>query len=697
MQKKEQKRHSLRLDSRPHSVAEILATLPATGARGFEGLVRRLLDELSGLHFHSARSGDQQGRDGRANRPTGGSIAFECKKYSSSSSLKGRGLIAELQQAHASLPNLDLWILAASREISDQIISDLESFGQEHGIEILALECLSGGGGSLDILCAAYPNSLSEFLRAAEGTPLYEGIMQGLSVERSRLGFNAKLQNLKARLLQPACGWPMWQARSHEDWLKLMRSEGASRSQLGQPLSVLDPNSRAVPRPLIDRELEFWWENNRSKVFALLAEEGDGKTWAVAQWLTKKVEGNATFPPIVFLPSRETGDLKNLGNLIETTLKARFGEHEWKYRVSRWLESPKSRGDLPLAVIILDGLNERQRPSHWRALIESSLDPEWQQMISIICTSRTGFWKEHFGSLDYLPVITANLSPFTNEEVDYALRLRGKCLSEFPEELRTLLRKPRYLDLVTRYSDRVLQSGDFTLARLFFEDWRDRCSRRDREMSDEAFSNLLKQLAEQYRLGKPTVKTGDLEAMLSPDGDNADAIRELATGGVLVSEGGHWIVSDSRLPLGLGLLLCDRLRKVESKFRDIREEIASWLEPHTGSDFEGLIIEYALLSAVKVEAERVIISELLLSWINAQNPRSPKGSPTERRLCAYLPQATDAYLDVAEVVWSSKADHPWAQEVLLKGLIHWVGQSQKVRERLAPVMERWMGMVPIER
>ena len=48
-----------------------------------------------------------------------------------------------------------------------------------------------------------------------------------------------------------------------------------------------------------------------------------------------------------------------------------------------------------------------------------------------------------------------------------------------------------------------------------------------------------------------------------------------------------------------------------------------------------------------VECERVIISELLLAWINTQNPRSPKGSPIERRLCAYLPQAADAYLEVS--------------------------------------------------
>ena len=45
---------------------------------------------------------------------------------------------------------------------------------------------------------------------------------------------------------------------------------------------------------------------------------------------------------------------------------------------------------------------------------------------------------------------------------------------------------------------------------------------------------------------------------------------------------------------------------------------------------------------------------------------------------------------------TATSDHPWAQEVLLRGLIHWVRESPEVRARVVPVIERWMGMVPIE-
>ena len=75
------------------NIGEMLATLSATGPRGFEGLVRRLLEELSGLRFHLARSGDQQGRDARANRPTDGSVAIECKRYQASSSLDRKSVV----------------------------------------------------------------------------------------------------------------------------------------------------------------------------------------------------------------------------------------------------------------------------------------------------------------------------------------------------------------------------------------------------------------------------------------------------------------------------------------------------------------------------------------------------------------------------------------------------------------------------
>jgi hypothetical protein len=109
---------------------------------------------------------------------------------------------------------------------------------------------------------------------------------------------------------------------------------------------------------------------------------------------------------------------------------------------------------------------------------------------------------------------------------------------------------------------------------------------------------------------------------------------------------------------------------------------------------EALIIEYAVLASVAQGATPTIIANLLQAWIDTQNPRSPVGSPIERRLTAYMPQCLGAYVELAKSVWSSAKDHPWAQEVLVRGFSFWVQKSEPVLQSIMPVLEEWLAMVP---
>ncbi len=102
------------------TINEFLQSMNASGKRSFEGLVGELLSQLTGVHFYAARSGDQGGRDGRAVTVWGGEIAYECKRYSNETTLRDRELLGELAQAQQRRPELDVWILAASREVTDQ-------------------------------------------------------------------------------------------------------------------------------------------------------------------------------------------------------------------------------------------------------------------------------------------------------------------------------------------------------------------------------------------------------------------------------------------------------------------------------------------------------------------------------------------------------------------------------------------------
>jgi hypothetical protein len=61
----------------------------------------------------------------------------------------------------------------------------------------------------------------------------------------------------------------------------------------------------------------------------------------------------------------------------------------------------------------------------------------------------------------------------------------------------------------------MVESGDITVARLIFEDWRDRQARKDTSLSAEGFNNLLKQLAQNSRGGKKSFVYGEIRGMLT--------------------------------------------------------------------------------------------------------------------------------------------------------------------------------------
>src|SRR5215213_8205671 len=100
------------------SLTEILRNLPAAGPLGFEGLIADLLSHFTGRQFHLAQSGTQQGRDMSSRHPYANVTAVECKRYGSSTELNQRELLGEIVQATIAIPDLDLWVLVASRDAS---------------------------------------------------------------------------------------------------------------------------------------------------------------------------------------------------------------------------------------------------------------------------------------------------------------------------------------------------------------------------------------------------------------------------------------------------------------------------------------------------------------------------------------------------------------------------------------------------
>ena len=107
-------------------LASIRTYLHATGPNGFEGLVASLLARLTGRQFRLARSGTQGGRD-LTSDDHATVVAVECKCYADTTPLDIRELVGELSIAAIDRPDLDLWVLVATRDVDAQLHQVLQA------------------------------------------------------------------------------------------------------------------------------------------------------------------------------------------------------------------------------------------------------------------------------------------------------------------------------------------------------------------------------------------------------------------------------------------------------------------------------------------------------------------------------------------------------------------------------------------
>jgi hypothetical protein len=126
---------------------------PATGPDGFEGLIAQALAMLSGYTIRLARSGSQFGRDA-ATPIAPFAIAMEAKRYTDSvplEALVGKASVAAFVLADG----IDVWVLAATVEVSEPTQRILEQILDSAGINLLTLDWTDAGIPPLAVLLTA--------------------------------------------------------------------------------------------------------------------------------------------------------------------------------------------------------------------------------------------------------------------------------------------------------------------------------------------------------------------------------------------------------------------------------------------------------------------------------------------------------------------------------------------------------------
>lgn len=182
---------------------EHLREIVPTGKNGFEGLVAKLLGNLTGRHFYLARSGSQAGRDMRSDSFSGSVIAVECKRYGNNTELNKVELHDKLMQAVIDIPDLDLWVLVASRDIPDQLLTLLDKQAARQGVEFRAISAGDGSPNFLEALCAQGIQTVLEFLTSVLSKQDVQQIQCELENIAKSSNFESTIGLFKTVLHQP--------------------------------------------------------------------------------------------------------------------------------------------------------------------------------------------------------------------------------------------------------------------------------------------------------------------------------------------------------------------------------------------------------------------------------------------------------------------------------------------------------------
>lgn len=661
-----------------------LRTLPPEGATGFEGLVRRLLEAWIGRRFRLARGGEQFGHDVASDAgPLAPSILVECKRYGVDNKPPNRELVGELGQALARFPTLDLWVLAATTEIGSNAVAELRALAEQHAVEILVIDTRPGGG-DLEVLCATHPEVTAEF---------------GFPVTRDLRCDPADVTALQARLLGLLLGYEGARQRMAA-WLRRQAAErAAAQTSFGQDLALREHDITLIPRQTIFAALDGWWRNDPSHSFSLVGEEGSGKSWSAMAWLLEMIEQPDSPLVIPVTSNRVQGPDKPLPDRLAAEILAECIGREvgrpdkgwWLQRMMRW----RQQVPFPLRprrLFLLDGLNEAPGMA-WRQFIAQTRIAENRQHDAVLLTCRLPFWDEH---LQRVGVGTPHLTPgYDDDELRQAVAGRVE-LDHLPEGLRELMRRPRYCDLVVRHCAAMVASGDFTIARLMFEDRLDRQRRKEHHpFSPQEFDQVLAGLAgahwRQWRGGRGGARFGKRELRDLLPQDDARALQELLDGGVLdhLHDPAYpYRVEKRRLVYGLGMLLASDLRQATGGFADV---IREWFEPQRDMDIKTEILGAAVFFSLPTEFDYPAPQRraLLREWLLSRNMPAEQ----EAAIAAYLPDCIDDLLAESDGFFAPSDDPTVYATVRLGKALAVRRMDPRVVPALRRAAERWGGYV----
>lgn len=670
------------------SLLQALRDLNSQSAFGFEGFIRDALAFIAQRTLRLVKSGPQEGSDFTSEDDallTG--IAFEAKRFNAATSLPQDELESKLHQA-ANTRKVDLWGVVLSREMREPDWSNLKQIGAGYGISLICLDWREAPDNlpPLAAICAG-ARHIAEARLGMHLSPL-------LDVAKSHPSFSRQIAEIRQQLNNPEVGFDLARDAANKSLLKVLASPNQARDQLHGHADILSEDAGLVSRQAVIERLNAWWDSGGYPPAALLGDEGRGKTWAALDWcVTRQSDGE---PPMILIASAKSlfsGDpTKVLSGLLAECMPV--DETVLVRRLLRWLrdESPAQ------ILLVIDGLNERWS-FDWSEFVRRFNLAPWRGRVSLLMTSRTGYWHNDLLELKGAtsePVLEIPVPDFTDSEVDAYLSARELTRADIPRSLIQFQYIPRFAKLVISLRHRWKDADGLTIADLVMEDWQARLEHRGGDLHvnvsslREFISGLGKEVLQNPEF---TISEKQIHERLS-----GDSGRDLEHYRIAINEitEGHWLTATGRphrykvnlklLPYVIGLDLANTLEDTATETA-AQEIIAQYQEQLRGADIGVAILRAAacFLLAQK-HGQSGARTALLKAWIGAQNFTALDFN----EFWPLINRDIELFLDIAEAHWKEYPLSSGEGEVLAKGLAN-ADKWPNVHQLLVARLPRWVG------
>ena len=684
----------------PATLLKLLRALEPSGPDGFEGWVADALSELTGRAFRLMKPGPQGGADLLSDAAAGEAlVAVEAKRFREATQLSLDLLLAKLADLDQTRPEVDLWILAATRQVSADDAAKLEASGSRYGLDVLVMDTRPGADGlsPLEILSAAAPRA------AASHFPNRPDLHRHLEAIRSNPRFAVALGRLQRRLSSPEIGYDAARTAMARRLRGAMADLGTAKCELGSHADLLAGGGQ----PGVDRAGAAAHMSaavsDPSQLRAVLGGEGMGKTWAILRWWNATAGPHGLgLPFTVWLPAARIASGGDLVAAVCAVLAERTGTRNpdfWRARLGRW-----RRADGVRLLLVVDGLNQNFLFKRWSDLLQPFFGREWRGKVAVAVTCRPDHWAQLGDLADLVPKpATLTMAPFDDPELDSMLGLHGLSRDAVPEPLLALLRVPRLFSLGVRMLRDPDGMGEPTPETLALADWRDRVGLHGNRIGLRAdeFRNLVSNLGLQLKNALAggsglEITRSQLLAELGRDSgygpqELAGAVSELVDGRWLRSTDPHrFRLEGAPAHLAMGLSLLDVLRS-KGDAAAAADAIADFTDPLRGADI-GVAVLRAASTAALVEAgtPAPVRRALLLAWLQSQNfSRTDFGAFW--RLIGLDPAL---FVRLADEGWRSRRFDAREDEVMAKALAN-ASRWEGVATAVDAAVRSWMSAVPL--